>query len=268
MNPKPFAIACLILLTSFTAFGAADYVSLQERAQGQSLSGGNVLNDSLFNNPAGSTFTQVYALEANMQSLRNFAVSILDTKNNGMSGGLAYFRRENGPGGPLTHGGRVNLSSRLSDGLGLGVTGKYIAGYDYGMNATSLTDVDAGLLANFNFMQLGLTMRNLFGGNNTMDLARELVLATRFAFQNQLFFSASATAQYGFQPKQVGFGAEYVSPYYFALKSGFYFVPNTPLSSWTGGLSFISPKLSLHYAIEFPNLGREILHQIGMTLLL
>ncbi len=276
MNVKPSAIALLTfsalfmaLLPSPRAFGAADYISLQERAQGQSLSGGNVLNDSLFNNPAGSTFTQVYAVQADMLSLRNFSASVLDTKNSGLSGGLAYFRRENGFNGPLTHGGRLNISTRASESLGMGVTGKYVAGYELlSMSEASLTDFDVGMLANFNFMQLGLTVRNLFGGNAAMDLGRELVAAMRFVYQNQLFFSASATAQYGFNPKQVGVGMEYVSPYYFALKGGFYFLPNTPFSSFTGGLSFISPKLSLHYAVEFPNLRREMLHQIGMTLLL
>ena len=265
-----FGLFLTSLLTSPVAFGAADYVTLQERAQGQSISGGNVLNDSLFNNPAGSTFTNVYALEANLRTLKNFSASILDTTSQQLTGGLAYFRRELTPGNPLlTQGGRVNLATRVSDALGMGVTGKYIDGYESDtLKHMNLTEIDLGALANFNFMQVGLHVRNLFGGLESMDLPRELVLATRFVYKNQLFFSASTVAQYGIRPKQVGVGMEYVSPYYFALKGGYYFLPSTRMQSWTAGLSFISPKLSLHYAVEFPNLGREMLHQIGLTLLM
>lgn len=272
MRTRQFALSFLVsgLIAGPAAFGAADYISLQERAQGQSISGGNVLNDSLFNNPAGSTFTNVYALEANLRTLKNFSASILDTTSQQLTGGLAYFRRELTPGGPLiTQGGRVNLATRVSDALGMGITGKYVAGYELDtLKQANLTDIDVGALANFQWMQVGLHVRNLFGGYAAMDLARELVLGTRFVYKNQLFFSASAVSQYGITPKQVGVGMEYVSPYYFAIKGGYYFLPSTRLQSWTAGLSFISPKLSIHYAVEFPNLGREMLHQIGMTLLM
>src|SRR5262245_43322067 len=83
----------LAVFASAGAHGAVDFVPLQEKAQGQSLTGGNVLNDSIFSNPAGSTFTQVYSVDAQAQGLNNFAVSILDTKNGNIGGGMAYFRR-------------------------------------------------------------------------------------------------------------------------------------------------------------------------------
>lgn len=254
------------VLAALPAHAAVDYVPLQEKAQGQSLTGGNVLNDSLFSNPAGSTFTQVYALDASMQGFNNFAVSILDTKTEGMGGGLAYFRR--GVEGARTQGGRVNLASRISDTLGLGVSGKYVAGPDTLGNEAKLTDADLGLLANFQYLVFGLTLRNTLGGNDAMAMNRELAAGMRLNYKNQLFFSASAVAQKGIDPKQVGFGMEFVSPYYFALKGGYYFLPKTPFAAWTGGLSFISPKLSLHYAVEFQNLSRGMEHQFGLTLLL
>lgn len=256
------------IIAATSAQAVVEYVPLQERSQGQSLTGGNVLNDSIFSNPAGSTFTQVYSLDASMQSIRDFAVSILDTKNGGVGGGLAYFRRSVSENAPVTQGGRVNMVTRISDQVGMGFSGKLVSGFDLAGKEARLTDIDGGLLANFNFMQMGLTLRNIFGGNPLMDMTREVVLGARINYQNQLFLSTAATSRSGFKPTQVGFGGEFVSPYYFALKGGYYFLPNTPFASWTGGLSFNSPKLSLHYAVEFPNQKRPLEHQLGVSLLL
>ena len=261
-----YALSALLLLVAFQAYAAVDYVPLQEKSQGQSLTGGNVLNDSLFSNPAGSTFTQVYSLDASMQGLNHFAVSVLDTKTEGVGGGLAYFRR--GLEGARTQGGRLNLATRISDVMGVGASGKYVVGPDSAGNEAKLTDVDLGLLANFQQLVMGLTLRNAMGGNDSMDLKRELALGARFNYKNQLFFSATAISTRGINPNQVGFGMEFVSPYYFALKGGYFFLPKTPFQSWTAGLSFISPKLSLHYAVEFKNLLRGMEHQVGMTLLM
>jgi len=261
-----YALSALLFVVAFQAHAAVDYVPLQEKSQGQSLTGGNVLNDSLFSNPAGSTFTQVYSLDASMQGLNNFAVSVLDTKTEGVGGGLAYFRR--GIEGARTQGGRVNLATRVSDMLGAGASGKYVVGPDSKGQEAKLTDVDLGLLANFSYFVMGLTLRNALGGNDAMELKRELALGARFNYKNQLFFSATAIGTKGIDPNQVGFGMEFVSPYYFALKGGYYFQPRTPFQSWTAGASFISPKLSLHYAVEFKNLLRGMEHQIGLTLLM
>ncbi len=261
-----YGLPLLVLVLASQAHATVDYVPLQEKSQGQSLTGGNVLNDSLFSNPAGSTFTQVYSLDASMQGFNNFAVSILDTKTEGVGGGLAYFRR--GIDGARTQGGRMNLATRISDTMGVGASGKYVVGPDSTGKEVKLTDVDLGLLTNFQQLVMGLTLRNALGGNDSMDLKRELALGARFNYKNQLFFSGTAISTRGFSPNQVGFGMEFVSPYYFALKGGFFFLPNTPFQSWTGGLSFISPKLSLHYAVEFKNLLRGMEHQFGMTLLM
>ena len=268
MKALRWSFAFALVLAS-TALAVPEYVPIQERAQGQSLTGANLLNDSLYSNPASSTFTQVYAVDANMQSTRNFAASILDTKTSSIGGALGYFRRESVPGSDkLIQGVRLGLASRVEDWIGVGFTGKMLWGYDPLGREAKLTDMDLGILANWNVLQTGVVLRNAFGGNREMDNLREVGVGVRVNYQNALFLSSSAFSRQGLKPHQIGFGAEYVSPYYFAVKGGYYFRPNTPVSSWTGGLSFVSPRMSLHYAAELPNdAGRSVEHQFGMTML-
>lgn len=266
-------IGVIGIFAGASALAAPEYVPIQEKAQGQSLTGASLLNDSLFSNPASSSFTNVYSVEANGVSKRTFSASILDTKTSGYGGSIGFFRRalpaNPASAEPYAQGVKIGLASRATEQIGFGLAGKMIWSPDTVGTDRKLTDIDAGLLGNFDFLQLGLTLRNLFGGNTALDSGRELALGARINYQNTLFFSTSALSKWErMKPYQYGFGAEYVTPWYFGLKGGYWFQPDTKLAAWTAGLSILSPRVSFHYAVEFPNTASTSPeHQFGMTLL-
>ena len=79
-------------------------------------------------------------------------------------------------------------------------------------------------------------------------------LGARINYDNTVFFSFATYAKTSdWNPYQFGFGAEYVSPYHFAIKGGYYFRPRENFSAWSAGASILSPKLGIHYAVEFPS---------------
>ncbi len=118
--------------------------------------------------------------------------------------------------------------------------------------------------------RFGFATRNVFGGNVALNQPREWTVGGRLSYNNSLYFStASYSTLAALKPYQVGFGAEYVTPYYFVLKAGYRFQPSGPLSAWSGGLSFNAPKIGFHYVVEFPNTaGLSPEHLLGVTLLL
>jgi hypothetical protein len=249
-----------------------DFVPIQERAQGRSLVGSNLLNDSLYSNPAGSVFTQAYAIEASMLLGGTFAASIVDTKTSQLGGSLGVFRTPVG-GGVDDHsqGIRLGLMQRVSDAFGIGVTGKMLWGpRQADGQRVSKFDGDVGFLANFERLQFGGMLRNALGGDARLAQQREVGLGARVNYDNTVFFSAATYARTtDWSPYQFGFGAEYLSPYYFSLKGGYYFRPRENLSAWSAGASILSPKLSMHYAIEFPSgPGRSPEHSLAIAVLL
>lgn len=258
------------------SIGAPEFVPIQEKAQGQSLAGSNLLNDSLYSNPAGSTFTRVYSIDGTYSLPKSFAVSVLDTQTSSVGGSLGFFRKNHTDGIDPTQGLKVSLGGRVSDSVGVGVAGKMVWGPTQtdvvNSGVSRLTDVDTGVLVNFSSMQFGWTVRNLMGGNEALDLEREWTVGGRINYNQLLFLSAAVTSPWGYlSPSQYGFGAEYISPYYFSLKGGYRIEPsNSPsLTFWTLGASFISPKMSVHYALELPNqTDTEMEHLIGVTLIL
>jgi len=255
---------------SHPAFGSAEFIPIQERAQGQSLGGANLLNDSLFSNPAASSFTQVYAIDAMYSLPKSFAASVLDTKTSSVGGAIGYFRRGERNSDEVLQGFKIGMSSRLSSMIGAGLAGKWVWGTSaMGENSKSL-DFDAGLLGNFDMLQLGVTLRNLAGGNVILKQEREWALGGRINYQQILFFSVTTMSKWAnFKPYQYGFGAEYISPYHLSLKGGYRIQPDNKLSYWSAGATFISPKLSAHYAVEIPNQAGEALeHILGVTLVL
>lgn len=262
-------ILALLCLPVF-AFGDADFIPIQERAQGRSLGAATLLNDSIFSNPASSSFIQTYSVEAIYAFPKDLSASVLDTKTSEFGAGLGYFRKKiEGQETPM-QGIRLALSSRISGALGIGLAGKALWGPSRTGADTKLQDADFGLLARFDFAQIGFTLRNIAGGNEALRMYREWDLATRLGYQETVFFSAQMTSKWDNpSPYQIGFGAEYVSPFYFALKGGYRFSPETSLQTWSAGLSFLAPHLSLHYAAEFPNeLNTEISHTLSAMILM
>ncbi len=263
-------IAAFLLIGCLAAFGdSTEFVPLQQRAQGQSLTGASLLNDSLFSNPASSAFTQVYSVDGTFLSTRNFAVSVLDTKTSAIGGALGYARTIR-PGfeAPL-QSARLGLSGRLSENFGVGVLGKTVWGP--GLDGTNgrLLDADIGALANFNVLQLGLTVTNLFGGNVGMGAERVYSFGARLNWEETLYLSASVLGRFSdFSPVQFGVGAEYVSPYYFSIKGGYRNRTLEARGFWSAGLSILSPKVSIHYAVEIPDFaGQGPEHSVGTTFL-
>lgn len=266
-----FGLLALFSAPALAGSGSTEFIPLQERAQGRSLTGASLLNDSLFSNPASASFTQVYSVDATFNSLKTFALSILDTKTSGIGGALGFYRMARPGFDKPVQGGRLSLSNRLSQNLGIGLTGKMIWGQDLTAARADrkYTDLDLGMLAQLDFLQLGLNVRNLFGGEELMGETREYSFGARVGWEQTLFLSASVGGNVsGFEPREVGFGAEYVSPYYFALKGGFRTRPIESNSFWSAGLSVLSPRVSLHYAVEIPNQpGSGAEHTFGTTVL-
>jgi hypothetical protein len=263
-------VVAFLSMSCLTAFGdSTEFVPLQQRAQGQSLTGASLLNDSLFSNPASSAFTQVYSVDASFLSSRNFAVSVLDTKTSAIGGALGYARTIR-PGfeAPL-QSARLGLSGRVSENIGIGLLGKTVWGPDLDGNTGRFLDVDLGALANFNVLQLGITLTNLFGGSVPMGAERAYSFGARLNWEETLFLSASVLGRFSdFSPVQFGVGAEYVSPYYFAIKGGYRNRTLEAKGFWSAGLSILSPKVSIHYALEVPDFaGQGPEHSVGTTFL-
>ncbi len=266
-NSFCFVFAAFLSAVSFA--GSTEFVPLQQRAQGQSLTGASLLNDSIFANPASSAFTNAYSIDGTFLNPKTFAVSVLDTKTSGMGGGVAYFRMGRPGSAQVLQGGKIGLSARLSENFGFGLMGKAIWGPDLAGTSARYSDLDLGLIANFELVQFGLSMQNTFGGNAAMGESREYSFGTRLNWEQTMFFSASMNGKVSdFNPVQFGFGAEYVSPYYFSIKGGYRLRPSEQKSYWSAGLSILSPKMSIHYAVEFPNMpGSTSEHSVGTTFL-
>lgn len=263
-------LAILLMVVPLYVQATPEFVGIQGRAQGHSLTGSSQLNDSLYSNPAASTFTQVYALEGIFEMPKSFAVSILDTKTSDMGGGLGYFRRNNvDPNIKPFHGGKVSLAGRVAEQIGFGVGGKMLWGPNSEGVDSKLTDIDVGLLSQFGIFQAGIVLRNALGGDETLGQPREWSAGGRVGWQDTLFFNVATASKFETAaPYQYSAGAEYISPYYFAIKGGYRIQPQNNLTFWSGGLSFISPRLSLHYAVEFPQEnGKAAEHAIATTLL-
>lgn len=261
---------CVFFWICRLSLAAPEYVAVQDRALGQSLGGASQLNDSLYTNPASSSFTQVYSIDGSLMLPRSFAVSILDTRTSSVGGSLGYFRRTLGEDPGFLQGVKLALSGKASQSIGLGIAGKTLWGPDTLSTNSRLNDLDTGVLTNFGWLQMGLTLRNILGGNLAMSQPRETMLGGRIGYMETLYLSAAAKSLLeNLNPYQYGVGVEYISPYYFALKGGFRWQPLQRASYWSGGLSIISPRLSLHYAVEFPQQADEKMeHVFGLTILL
>ena len=267
-----------ILLVSFELFAAQDFVPIQEKAQGQSLGGAIQLNDSLYSNPAASSFVNVYSIDGSLSLPRSFAVSVLDTKTSVLGGALGYFRKTAekdyyspgaSPNSKFIQGAKVALMGRLNNQIGIGISGKSIWGPDISGRDNRLNDADVGAIFNGGFFQLGASMRNVFGGKEIMKFEREYSVGGRLSYDQILSLSVATQSKMNtVRPYQYGVGVEYVSPYYFAIRGGYRTLVQERQNFWSAGASFVSPRLSLHYSVEFPNEINSLTeHTLGTTLL-
>ena len=243
----------LFLLASASAYALPEFVSIQELAQGQALTGANLLNDSLYVNPAAGVFTNIYSIEGSYLLSSVIEASIVDTKTSNIMGGVGYFHIQNSPSSSLaTQGAKIELATKLGQNIALGIDGKYIWGLNSHAQNDSLRDIDIGAFGNFSIFSLGLVLRNLIEGNSALlGQQKEWSFGGQLHYQNILFLGVStfSTLQ-TFSPYQYGIGAEFVTPYYFSLKGGFRIQPQQSQSYWSGGLSFLSPRFTLTYAFQ------------------
>lgn len=267
-------IAAFLFVGVHLPGSTSEFVTLHEKAMGQSLNGSSLANDSLYTNPASSAFMNVYSVDGAFQLPKSFAVSVLDTKTSSIGGGLGYYRRQMFGNQP-TQGAKLALGGKVSDTIGIGVAGKMLWGPTsiIGSNGLHTNDrfnnVDVGVLANLGGIQFGGAIRNVFGEKPEMEQEREFSVGGRISYDQVLFLSgATQSKMNAVKPYQYGIGAEYVSPYFFALRGGYRVQPEVAHSYWGLGASFVSPRLALHYAVELPNQSSEAVeHTLGATLL-
>lgn len=269
----------ILIFLSLGVFAAEDFVPIQEKAQGQALAGSMQLNDSLYSNPAASSLVSVYSVDGSYSLPKSFAVSVLDTKTSAIGGAIGYFRKTAEqdyfvPGVSVDNqkfiqGAKVALMGRLSNSLGIGVSGKSIWGPDSQGKDNRLLDGDVGAIYNGGFFQFGASLRNVLGGKQVMNFYREYSLGARLAYEQILSLSvASQSKLNSASPYQIGVGAEYVSPYYFSIRGGYRNLLQDQKTFWSMGASFVSPKLSFHYAVEMPNQpNASPEHMLGTTML-
>lgn len=261
-----------VFLWATVVSAAPEFVPIQERAQGHSLAGSNLMNDSLYSNPAASTFVSTYTVDANLTFPKSFAVSILDTQTSAIGGAGGYFREQYETSSVFRQGVKLSLAQKVSDTVGFGIAGKAVWG-PYGSAlpsgeyaTTEYKDMDVGVLWNPGGFQLGMAMRNLLGGSPLMGQEREYVVGGRIAYQDTMFLSlATQMKNLGSSPYEYGIGAEYVSPWFFSIKGGYRYQTEVNNGSWSAGASFLSPRMSVHYAVEFKLAGGTD-HTLGTTL--
>lgn len=251
------------------AFAGMEFIPLQEKAQGQSLTGASVLNESLHSNPAGAAFSSTYSLDGSLLFPRTFAVSVLDTRTGAIGGGIGYFRNSL-KSGQVVQGGKLGLSGKVSQTVGLGMTGKMIWGPNSTGGGDRLGDIDVGTLFNFRPITMGAVIRSVFGGNTGMGYEREWAVGARYSWQDVFNVSAAVSGNWrNFSPAQLSGGVEYLSPYYFGLRVGYRHLPSLRTGYWSAGTSFNSPRMSLHYAVEFSQAAGEGLeHFVGLTMVM
>ncbi|NBX77064.1 MAG: hypothetical protein EBQ92_10955 [Proteobacteria bacterium] len=258
------------LALSSWGWAYSDFVPLKERAQGHSLTGALQGNESVYSNPAGTLFSEAYTVDGTFAFPKSFSASIVDTRTNSVGGGVGYFKEQGVDPSLMTQGLRLTLGSRINQNLAVGIAGKAVWGVRSG-NEMSFKDADAGLLWNGDFASLGMVIRNLGGGNANFKQERETSLGARIGYSQSIYISGSAHSKFGkVSPYEYGFGFEYISPWHFSLMAGYRFqvgAPDQNPSYWSTGISFLSPRLSAHYAVEFPQLNNEEAnHLLGLSM--
>lgn len=263
-------VAAAIALLSYSAMaGSIEFVPLQQRAQGHSLAGASLLNDSLFSNPASAAFTNVYSVDGTVLSPQTFSVSVLDTRTSGMGGALGYYRIARPGVAQAIQVGKLGVTGKVGQNFGFGVAGKAAWGPDLAGTSAHYNDVDLGISFKFDRLQLGMNVNNVFGGSAAMGEGREYSTGGRVNWEDTMYLSVAVSGDVDtLNLTQVGVGAEYVSPHFFALKGGFRTRPIDQRSYWGGGFSILSPRVSLHYAVEIENRsGGTTEHSVGSTFL-
>jgi hypothetical protein len=270
MNTRSLLVGIVAagVICSSLAMATPEFVPIQERAEGQSMSGSTLLNDSLYSNPAASAFTQAYNVEGTYGPPRSFAASVLDTRTSSIGGGFGYFRVQDYSATEPVQGLKLALNGKASNVIALGLGGKIMWGQGTNMVNQHLNDVDAGMLANLGIAQVGYTIHNIFGGNAMLNQDRDMAVGARIGYEGILFLNATMYSLFTrIKPYQFGIGAEYDSPYYFALKGGYRIDNDLNQNFWSAGLSFLTQKVNIHYALEFsPAPGVSTQHTLALSL--
>src|SRR3989338_2643074 len=133
---------------------SSEYVTTQEKALGNSLTGSSLANDSLYTNPASSAFMSVYSVDGSFQLPRSFAISVLDTKTSSVGGALGYYRKKISNSSEALQGAKLSLSSKITEAIGVGIAGKMLWGPTTTLDSKGkfekdkFNNIDLGILAN------------------------------------------------------------------------------------------------------------------------
>ncbi len=264
----------LAILASSVSYARPEFISIQELTQGESLTGANLLNDSIYVNPAAGAFTQVYSVEGTYLYKNSFEASIIDSKSGGLIGEVGYFNTLGGPAeltsNTFVQGGKVGVTTRLSNHFSLGLDGKYLWRGTSATGKQTLVDGDVGFLGNFSWISFGAVVRNLLSSQTHFNQFREWSLGAQINYHHLVYLSAASFSTWNnLAPYQYGFGFEYYSPYYFSIKTGYRMEPNADLHYWSAGLAFVAPRFNLTYGILVPlQNGDVIQNMVSLAFLL
>lgn len=260
----------LVLFTSGVQGAGTSVVPIHELALGQSMVGGHLLNDSIFTNPASAVFTNVYSVDGTYYGGGGFSTSVLDTKTSTIGGGAGFYRLNGNTPGKYNQGFRLAMMGKITPNIGWGLAGKILWGENTAGLEKNLKDVDLGVLFDYSFVQFGATVRNVFGGDpNYLGQDRAFGLGARINYDQVLFLSVASFSRFETAvPYQLSVGAEYVSPYYFSLRSGFRALLDEQRSFWSAGLGVASGKFGIHYALEMPNQPGDTQHLLNIDFML
>lgn len=240
--------------------------------RGSSTVASTTYHDALFQNPAGSVFTESYAVSLGYLGVGDsLTASIVDTKSGALGGGVYYLRRDmrDVSREPLSVGDYARLEERAGmalfgkpgDGFGLGISAKYAYrksltdGIASGKNWNG--DVGAKYIVN-SAMTLGATGQNMLSDDSGLNpkavlLGAEYMLGSGFAVSAQ----ASRILTPGFERDTAwGLGGEFRLGNGVAIRAGYR--DNRPWNEKTiaGGAGYDSKSFSLDYSVSGAIEGR------------
>lgn len=240
--------------------------------RGSSTVASTTYHDALFQNPAGSVFTQSYAVSLGYLGLGDsLTASVVDTKSGALGGGVYYLRRDmrDVSREPISIGDYARLEERAglalfgkpSDGFGIGISAKYAyrkslsEGIGSGKNWNG--DIGAKYLVN-GALTVGATGQNLLVDESGLN-PKSVILGAEYGLGGGFSVSAqvSRILTSGFaRDTSWGTGGEYRLSNGFALRAGYR--DNRPWDEQTiaGGAGYDAKSFSVDYSVSSMIKGR------------
>ena len=256
---------------------SADFLSPRSAALGGSGHAGPLLNDTIFLNPAFTSFVPANNVSVNYlmysgdgnQAGRNYNVSIQDGRNPMLQAGAAYTVREDGA---FLH---MGISKAVIARLGFGLGGKLL--FDSRTHKNSYDAVFATAAIPFDWLQTAFIIDNLFEtkAGVSRGMRREFILGTKFNVKGivLVYFDPHFTPlladgqRYGFES-----GLEFTIMSDLFLRMGAFKNSMIPQIATRGrgygaGFGWVAPRVSFDYGIQRAlDPVAVTTHSLGMTL--